>query len=123
MFRVDGIAKTIRLNKGDTGAVHIGTSDAGAVQIDTGGAVFGENDVAVLSVRDRGGQEVIRKVMTAENGGFSAIFLTKDTEYLRVGMYFWKVRFVINPYYDANGDIANWDQNFSTNPMLMHLMP
>lgn len=114
MLCVDGVTRTIKLCKGDTGSI----------QIDTGcDTVFGDHDIAILTVYDRCDQEVIQKVLIPENGKFFVRLLGRDTEELPDGLYTWKARFILSPYFDSEGNLVNWAQNFSTAPMTMQLMP
>ena len=117
MFNVDGYS--ISLSRGDTGAITIKA-------IATKGGepfIFGENDRALFSIKNGQGEVVKEKIAELDNNSFTVYFLNTDTDSLSTGSYQWDVRYVINPYYDANGRIVNGDQVITPKePQTMSIM-
>lgn len=113
MFSVDADNNVITLSKGDTGAITISVD----------GYLFSENDRALFSLRAGNGQIVKQKIYTIENNKFTVTFFNADTDTLAPGVYSWDVRYVINPYYNENGDIVDGDQVLTPNlPMECNLL-
>lgn len=111
MFIVDGT--NITLTRGDTGTLTLTAT----------GYTFDSSDRAVFTIKDANGTEIKRQQAEMTNGSFDVDFLNADTEGLAPGMYNWDVRYVIGPYYDADGRIINGDQVVTPNqPMNLHLI-
>ncbi len=121
MFRVDGT--TIELSRGDTGAVRIIAETDYEFQDEYYGDPT-HGDRAVFTVKDAAGSVVREKYFPIdENNGFNVIFLNSDTDTLQVGGYTWDVRYVLHPYYDAQGRIVDGDQVITPNaPMQITLL-
>lgn len=100
MFKVDGF--TITMSRGDTGAIKF-TADTDYT--------FTANDRALFSIKNAVG-EVVKLVASAldETKSFTVTFFNSDTDSLAAGSYSWDVRYIINPYYDSNGNIIDGDQ-------------
>ena len=100
MFRVDGF--TITMSRGDTGAIKF-TADTDYE--------FTSDDRALFSIKNAVG-EVVKLVASAldETKSFTVTFFNSDTDSLAAGSYSWDVRYIINPYYDSNGNIIDGDQ-------------
>ena len=113
MFTVDGVTRTIKLSKGDTGGIKVWSDEYS----------FAETDRAVFTIRDRCGRVLIEKILVPYSGRFIAALYNQDTEGLPFGLYKWEVRIVIHPYYDADGNIENGDQIVSAAPMVLNLLP
>lgn len=113
MFTVDGVTRTIKLSKGDTGGIKIWVDEYS----------FADTDRAVFTIKDRCGRIMIERVLVPYAGRFIAALYNQDTEDLPCGLYKWEVRIVIHPYYDAAGNIENGDQIVSAVPMVMNLLP
>lgn len=113
MFIVDQETNTITLSRGDTGSVTI------AVE----GYTFGENDRALFSIKAGSGQIIKQRAYPLVNNEFTVTFFNVDTDTLAPGGYNWDVRYVINPYYNDNGDIVDGDQVITPNlPMQCNLL-
>lgn len=113
MFNVNPENDSITLSKGDTGAVSITVE----------GYDFGINDRALFSIRSGNGQIVKQKAYPIVNNEFTVTFFNADTDMLSPGVYSWDVRYVINPYYNENGDIVDGDQVLTPNlPMECNLL-
>ena len=113
MFSIQGY--NIVLSRGDTGAVKI-TADTDYE--------FTSNDRALFSVKNAIG-EVVKQAAFAidENNAFTVTFFNADTDSLSAGTYSWDVRYIINPYYDSDGNIVNGDQVITPRqPMDMQLL-
>lgn len=99
MFRVDPETKKISLSRGDTGAFTI-TVD---------GYSFGENDRCVFTIK--GGNQIVKQIAyPMVNNSFTVTLFNADTDKFAAGAYTWDVRYVINPYYDENGNVVDGDQ-------------
>lgn len=117
MFNVEGY--TIRLSRGDTGAMKIKAT----ATLNGEPFTFGPNDRALFSIKNGQGEIVKEKVAAMENNEFTVYFLNADTDNLSPTSYSWDVRYIINPYYDANGRIINGDQVITPKePMSMNLL-
>ena len=107
-FNVDGT--TISLSRGDTGAVRVEADTDYEFQNEYDGSTV-HGDRAVYTVKDTTGAIVKEKYYPIdENKGFNIYFLNSDTDKLAVGSYEWDVRYVLHPYYDAQGRIDDGDQ-------------
>ena len=113
MFSVDGY--TITLSRGDTGAVKI--------IADTDYA-FTENDRALFSVKNGVGEIVKQQAFALDaSNSFTVTIFNADTDSLSPGAYTWDVRYVLNPYYDADGNIIDGDQVITPHlPMDLQLL-
>ena len=117
MFSVEGY--TIRLSRGDTGAMKIKAT----ATLNGEPFTFGPNDRALFSIKNGQGEIVKEKVAAMENNEFTVYFLNADTDNLSPTSYSWDVRYIINPYYDANGRIIDGDQVITPKePMSMNLL-
>ena len=117
MFNVEGY--TIRLSRGDTGAMKIKAT----ATLNGEPFTFGPNDRALFSIKNGQGEIVKEKVAAMENNEFTVYFLNADTDNLSPTNYSWDVRYIINPYYDANGRIIDGDQVITPKePMSMNLL-
>ena len=117
MFSVEGY--TIRLSRGDTGAMKIKAT----ATLNGEPFTFGPNDRALFSIKNGQGEIVKEKVAALENNEFTVYFLNADTDNLSPTSYSWDVRYIINPYYDANGRIIDGDQVITPKePMSMNLL-
>ena len=114
MFNAEGYV--ITLSRGDTGAIKI-TADTSYT--------FSSNDRAVFSVKNGAGDVVKQSIFPIdENNSFTVTFYNADTDSIAAGTYSWDVRYVINPYYDANGNIVDGDQVITPRqPMTLQLLP
>lgn len=54
--------------------------------------------------------------VTYERNMFTVTFQNSDTDKVNPGGYSWDVRYVINPYYDEEGNIVDGDQVITPNP-------
>lgn len=100
MFGVEGYV--ITLSRGDTGAIKfIADTDY----------TFESNDRALFSIKNAVG-EVVKQIASPLDGNkaFIVSFFNADTDTLAAGSYTWDVRYIINPYYDAAGNIVDGDQ-------------
>lgn len=113
MFDVQG--NVITLSRGDTGAIKI-TADTEHT--------FDEDDRALFSIKNGIGEMVKQQAYALdENKAFVVAFFNSDTDTLAAGTYQWDVRYVIHPYYDAEGRIIDGDQVITPNqPMNMNLL-
>lgn len=117
MYSVEGT--TIRLSRGDTGALKI----TATATLNEQPFTFGPDDRAVFSIKNQQGQIVIQKVSPMVNNEFIVYFLNNDTDTLTNGDYKWDVRYVIHPYYDDKGVIVNGDQVITPKePQTMNLL-
>jgi len=99
MFQVEGY--TITMTRGDTGSVRIKAS----------GHIFSQNDRALFTMKSQDGTIIKQHAYQIDaEGRFTVSFLNAETDYLTPGAYKWDVRYIINPYYDANGKIVDGDQ-------------
>lgn len=99
MFVVDADKKSITLNRGDTGEVTITVA----------GYTYQEDDRALFTVRDGSGAEVMKRIYEFTDNAFTVEFANADTDYLSPGVYYWDIRCVVNPQYDAQGNIVDGD--------------
>jgi hypothetical protein len=113
MFNVDGY--TISLSRGDTGAIRVNTD----TEYD-----FTANDRVLFSVKNAIGEVVRQQAFPLdENKGFVVQFTNADTDSLPAGTFSWDIRYVINPYYDEQGNIVSGDQVITPRlPMEMQLL-
>lgn len=100
MFYIDDNDYSITLSKGDTGAVTFTCT----------GYNFGENDRALFTIRNSRGSEIKKTAYALTDNAFTVTFRNSDTDTLAAGAYSYDVRYVIHPYYDANGAIVDGDQ-------------
>ena len=113
MFGVEGYV--ITLSRGDTGAIKFTANTD---------YTFSSNDRALFSIKNAIG-EVVKQIASAldENKAFVVNFFNADTDTLAAGAYTWDVRYIINPYYDAQGHIIDGDQVITPKePMGMQLL-
>lgn len=113
MFDVEGY--TIRLSRGDTGAIKINTDTA---------YDFSENDRVLFSVKNALGEVVRQQAYPLEDDkSFTVNFANSDTDSLPAGTFSWDIRYIINPYYDDQGVIISGDQVLTPKlPMEMILL-
>ena len=113
MFGVEDY--TISLSRGDTGAIKFNTS----TEYD-----FASNDRALFSVKNALGEVVRQQAYPLdENKAFVVNFSNSDTDSLPAGTFSWDVRYIINPYYDDQGNIIDGDQVITPKlPMQMLLL-
>lgn len=113
MFGVEGY--TITLSRGDTGALRFIADTT---------HTFNSNDRAVFSVKNAVGEMVKQQAYELdENKAFVVSFFNADTDVLAAGVYTWDVRYVINPYYDTDGNIIDGDQVITPRqPMELQLL-
>ena len=118
MFKVEGY--TITLSRGDTGAMKVSAT----ATLNGEPFTFGENDRAIFSIKNGQGEVVKEKIAQMENNSFMVYFLNADTDSLTPGQgYTWDVRYIINPYYNAEGKIIDGDQVITPKaPMNMTLL-
>ena len=117
MFNVEGY--NITLSRGDTGAMKIKAT----ATLNGEPFTFGENDRALFSIKNGQGEIVKEKVAAMIDNEFTVYFLNADTDSLSPTNYSWDVRYIINPYYDANGRIIDGDQVITPKePMSMNLL-
>lgn len=102
MFRVDEESGTVELNSGDTGAwemeAHRDDDEP-----------WGENDIAVFTVRNNENKIVIQRIYHLNdeengNGVFLILIQNSDTDDLPAGQYTWEVRYIVDPLYDEDGE-------------------
>lgn len=113
MFGVDGF--TISLSRGDTGAIKF-TADTDYT--------FAAEDRALFSIKNAVG-DVVKQVVFPldETKSFVVAFYNADTDNLAAGAYQWDVRYVIHPYYDAQGRIVDGNQVITPRqPMELQLL-
>ena len=117
MFSVDGY--TIRLSRGDTGAMKV----TATATLNGEPFTFGPDDRALFSIKNGQGEIVKEKIAQMTNNQFTVYFLNSDTDNLSPTNYSWDVRYIIHPYYDANGRIVDGDQVITPKePMSMNLL-
>ena len=117
MFRIDGY--NIILSRGDTGAMKVKAT----ATLNGEPFTFGEDDRALFSIKNGQGEIVKEKVAELVNNEFTVYFLNADTDSLSPTNYSWDVRYIIHPYYDANGRIIDGDQVITPKePMSMNLL-
>lgn len=113
MFGINGY--TITLSRGDTGAIKF-TADTEHT--------FDSVDRALFSIKNAIGDVVKQAAYELdENKSFVVSFFNADTDSLAAGTYSWDVRYIIHPYYDADGKIVDGDQVITPRePMAMQLL-
>jgi hypothetical protein len=113
MFMLDGY--TITLSRGDTGAIKI---------IADTDYEFASTDRALFSIKSANGEGVKQQAFALdENNAFVVTFNNSDTDSLPPSACSWDVRYVINPYYDSNGNIVDGDQVITPRqPMTMNIL-
>ena len=117
MFKVEGY--NIILSRGDTGAMKVKAT----ATLNGESFTFGEDDRALFSIKNGQGEIVKEKVAELVNNEFTVYFLNADTDSLSPTNYSWDVRYIIHPYYDANGRIVDGDQVITPKePMSMNLL-
>ena len=117
MFTVEGY--NIRLSRGDTGAMKVKAT----ATLEGEPFTFGPDDRALFSIKNGQGEIVKEKVAELVNNEFTVYFKNADTDNLAPTNYFWDVRYIIHPYYDASGRIVDGDQVITPNePMTMILI-
>lgn len=117
MFRIEGY--NIILSRGDTGAMKVKAT----ATLNGEPFTFGEDDRALFSIKNGQGEIVKEKVAELVNNNFTVYFLNADTDSLSPTNYSWDVRYIIHPYYDANGRIIDGDQVITPKePMSMNLL-
>ena len=117
MYSVDGY--TIKLSQGDTGALKV-TAEA---TLNGEPFTFGSDDRALFSIKNALGEIVFQRAYEMTDNVFTVYFLNADTDNLSPTSYSWDVRYIINPYYDANGRIIDGDQVITPKePMSMNLL-
>ena len=99
MFNVDPTTRKITLHRGDTGEVTFTAT----------GRTFGEDDRALFTIKDSSGSVVKQTVYEMTDNAFTVEFANADTDYLSPGIYYWDVRYIVNPQYDAQGNIVDGD--------------
>ena len=106
---------TITLSRGDTGAIKF-TADTEHT--------FDSVDRALFSIKNAIGDVVKQAAYELdENKAFVVSFFNADTDSLAAGTYSWDVRYIIHPYYDADGKIVDGDQVITPRePMAMQLL-
>ena len=113
MFNVEGYV--IALSRGDTGAIKfIADTDY----------TFTSADRALFSIKNAIGEIVKQAAFELDSDkAFVVSFYNHDTDNLAAGTYSWDVRYVINPYYDDDGNIIDGDQVITPRqPMEMQLL-
>ena len=117
MFKVEGY--NIILSRGDTGAMKVKAT----ATLNGEPFTFGEDDRALFSIKNGQGEIVKEKVAELVNNNFKVYFFNADTDSLSPTNYSWDVRYIIHPYYDANGRIIDGDQVITPKePMSMNLL-
>ena len=117
MFSVEGY--TIRLSRGDTGAMRVKAT----ATLNGNPFTFGSDDRALFSIKNGQGEIVKEKVAQMENNEFVVYFLNADTDNLSPTTYSWDVRYIIHPYYDSSGRIIDGDQVITPmEPQSMNLL-
>lgn len=112
MFNVEDY--NISLSRGDTGAIKfIADTDY----------TFTSDDRALFSIKNGIGEVVKQSAFALEDSAFVVTFFNSDTDALPPGTYSWDVRYIIHPYYDAEGKIIDGDQVITPRtPMQMNLL-
>lgn len=118
MFNVVGY--NINLSRGDTGAIKVKAT----ATLNGEPYTFAQNDRALFSIKNAQTGEIVKeKVAEMENNDFIVYFFNADTDSLSPGDYQWDVRYIINPYYNAEGRIIDGDQVITPNePQNMKLL-
>lgn len=104
MYSVEGYV--ITLSRGDTGALNV----TATATLNGEPFTFGSDDRALFSIKNGNGEIIMQKAYQMTDNAFVVYFLNADTDSLSPGAYSWDVRYIINPYYDAEGKIINGDQ-------------
>lgn len=122
MFEVNPDSNSITMHRGDTGSVMFSA-------IRTSGEPFGQDDVALWTVRNSRGVIVMQSLYSLAdenlgNGKVLVQFHNSSTDQMPLGTYYTEMRYVINPYYDnsvinphyngpelINGDIVRTPSN------------
>lgn len=99
MFNVDSATKKITLHRGDTGEMTVHVT----------GYTYGPNDRALFTVKDTSGSEIMSEIFEMVDNAFTVEFANADTDYLSPGIYWWDVRYVIDPQYDTGGKMIDGD--------------
>lgn len=109
MFSVDKTTGAVTMHCGDTGAYKVAATRSS-------GDDFGENDVALYTVREPNtGEAVIEREYALDddeglgNGVILIQFHNADTDHLSPGIYSTEIRYVINPYRDSSGKVIDGD--------------
>ena len=117
MFRVEDY--NISLSRGDTGGMKVKAT----ATLNGEPFTFSEDDRALFSIKNAQGETIKEKVAPLVNNDFMVYFLNADTDSISPGTYSWDVRYIIHPYYDANGRIIDGDQVITPKePMTMNLL-
>ena len=117
MFSVDGY--NISLSRGDTGGMKVNAT----ATLNGEPFTFGSDDRALFSIKNGQGELVKEKVAQMTNNSFVVYFLNADTDQLAPGQYSWDVRYIIHPYYNADGRIIDGDQVITPKePQSMNLL-
>ena len=101
----------------DTGAITMNVGDTGSFELEAhrdDGTDWTEDDRAVFTVRGATGANVMERVYRLDdvelgNGVILVELHNDDTDNLTPGTYSWEVRFVVHPYYSADGQIIDGD--------------
>ena len=117
MFNVEDY--TITLSRGDTGALVVNAT----ATLDGSAFTFGSDDRALFSIKNANGEIIMQKAYQMTDNSFTVYFLNADTDALAPGSFSWDVRYIIHPYYDANGKIVDGDQVITPKtPQTMNLL-
>ena len=117
MFNVEDY--TITLSRGDTGALVVNAT----ATLDGSAFTFGSDDRALFSIKNANGEIIMQKAYQMTDNSFTVYFLNADTDALAPGAFSWDVRYIIHPYYDANGKIVDGDQVITPKtPQTMNLL-
>ena len=117
MYNVDGY--NINLSRGDTGALKV----TATATLNGEPFTFGPDDRALFSIKNGQGEVVKEKIAEMTKTEFMVYFMNNDTDSLTPGQYQWDVRYIIHPYYDANGRIIDGDQVITPEqPMSLQLL-
>ena len=113
MFNVEDTV--ISLSRGDTGAIKFIADTT---------YTFAAEDRALFSIKNGNGEVVKESAFELdENKAFVVTFFNADTDNLPPGSYNWDVRYIVNPYYDAEGNIIDGDQVITPEqPMTLNLL-
>lgn len=112
-FRVDPQTGAITMHRGDTGAVLITARRASGVP-------FGQDDIALWTVRNASGAIVMQNKYALDNespgnGKVLIQFHNSSTDHMPLGTYYTEMRYIINPYFDGetlqSGDIVRTPEN------------
>lgn len=110
---------TISLSRGDTGALTV----TATATLEGSPFTFGADDRALFSIKNSNGEIIMQKQCEMTDNAFTVYFLNSDTDSLSPGAYSWDVRYIIHPYYDAEGRIVDGDQVITPKqPMTMTLL-